>query len=76
NPDGRIASAGWRYETLSDQLDTFFRQIDADVVELPHAKRGLGSSSLEVTSLLRRDQIDVINEAFAEEFETFGYPAV
>ena len=73
---GRIGSAGWRYETLSRQLESFVRRKDAGPVELPHAKRGLDSSRLDIRTILRRDQIEFINAAFAEEFEAFGYPTV
>jgi hypothetical protein len=46
----------------------------ADSIGLPHAKRGLMANSIDPPSVFRRDQLDVINALFAEEFERFGYP--
>jgi hypothetical protein len=70
---GKITSQGWRYETLAGQLEAFARSLGANIPGLVHAKRGLDTSRLPIGKTLRRDQIDFVNEMFADEFEAFGY---
>jgi hypothetical protein len=71
---GRIPTSGWRYDRLSDDLEAFFDTIGIAGPPLVHAKRGGGSSAHHPASTLRRDQLDFINRAFADEFAAFGYP--
>jgi hypothetical protein len=74
-PDGRIAAQPMRYGDLQGDFDRFVRGLGlATVPSLPHAKKGLMSDSLNPRNILRPDQIARINTAFADEFDTFGYP--
>jgi hypothetical protein len=73
HPDGRILSAGWRFESLQQSLDRFILEKTGRPVELVHAKAGFGSESVDVRTSLTPSQIDHINRLFADEFETFGY---
>ena len=63
-----------RYETLERDLQAFAASLSVTLGPLPHAKRGLMSDTLDPLTLLRHDQIDLINTLYAEEFEAFGYP--
>jgi len=64
-----------RYEHLQDDFDAFTAALGVcRRVALPHAKKGLMSNRLNAAQILRRDQLDAINEMFSEEFEVFGYP--
>ena len=71
--DGRIGSPGWRFETVDDSLKAFARACGATPLPLPHAKEGFASERIDAASALTPEQLDYINEAFAEEFELFGY---
>jgi hypothetical protein len=65
------------YETLQADFDAFLHECGvAHPVALPFAKRGLMSQGLDPRRILRRDQIDLINTTFADEFEAGGYRAV
>ncbi|HVY57068.1 MAG TPA: hypothetical protein VHA77_04390 [Xanthobacteraceae bacterium] len=64
----------FRHETLQADFDAFLRECGiARRVELPFAKRGLMSQSLDPRQILRRDQLNLINATFADEFEAGGY---
>jgi hypothetical protein len=73
---GRISASGWRYERLSDDLQVLFDALGVAGPPLVHAKRGAGSNAHHPAAILRRDQLDFINLAFADEFEAFGYPLI
>lgn len=62
-----------RYEHLESDLAEFARTLGVPTPPLPHAKRGPLSNSIDPASLFRRDQIDWINDYFAEEIAAFGY---
>jgi hypothetical protein len=74
DPDGSLRTCGWRFETLAEDLSGFMRECRENSQLLPHAKRGFGSESMDVGSALRPSQLAYIDAAFADEFETFGYP--
>ncbi len=71
---GRVVGVPWKAETLAEDLDAFFRSRGQQSVSLVHAKRGFGSESVDPATALRPDQIALINQLFAEEFETFSWP--
>ena len=58
-----------RYQTLEHDVAA----LGLGPLVLPHAKRGLMSDTLDPRAHFRRDQLDRINEHYAEEFEAFGY---
>jgi hypothetical protein len=71
---GALRSAGWRIEHLAQSIEGFFTEIGERDIRLGRAKAGLRSDRLKFASVLAPEQIAFIDEAFAEEFETFGYP--
>ena len=70
----RVAAHVLRYVELPGALHHFLGELGAPAPLLPHVKRGLMADTLDARTLLRPDQIVKINELFAEEFQTFGYP--
>jgi hypothetical protein len=75
--DGSVAVRAMRYENLERDLSAFFRSLGvAETPKLPHAKEGLLSDRLDPRELFSAEQRQMINEAFSEEFEIFGYPRV
>jgi hypothetical protein len=72
--DGRIDAHVLRYERLQADFDAFVRSLGVpSPPELPHAKRGLMSDALDPRQVLRRDQLDAMNDIYSDEFEFFGY---
>jgi hypothetical protein len=75
NAEGRIDAHVLRYESLHSDFEAFVRQLGANnVPSLPHAKRGLMSNAIDPRTVLRRDQLDAMNDIYADEFTFFGYP--
>jgi hypothetical protein len=75
--DGRIAVRAMRYENLEADLREFFRSLGvAEPPILPHAKEGLLSDRLDPREFFSGEQRRMINDAFGEEFDVFGYPRV
>lgn len=62
-----------RYEHLQHDLAAFADTLGVPTPPLPHAKRGPLSNTIDPARLFRRDQIDWINDYFAEEIAAFGY---
>jgi hypothetical protein len=73
--DGRIDALVMRYEMLQSEFDSFVLALGVvPTPELPHAKRGMMSNGIDPRTVLRRDQLDAINKAYADEFDFFRYP--
>ncbi|MEI9994729.1 MAG: hypothetical protein WDM91_09060 [Rhizomicrobium sp.] len=76
-PDGRLATQPLRYAALREEFTAFVRSLGVDdPPSLPHAKKGPMSDTLDPRDVLRLDQIARINEAFAGEFDAFGYDRI
>jgi hypothetical protein len=72
--DGLISARIMRYECLEDDFRHFMASLGIEYrSELPHAKEGLLSNSLDPREFFDNGEIALINEVFHEEFETFGY---
>lgn len=71
---GTLRSNGWRFETVAEAVAEFVHDCREAPVPMTHAKRGLGSEKLDLAELLSAEQVERIDNAFADEFEIFGYP--
>jgi hypothetical protein len=76
NADGRVTAKPWKTESLASDMARFFKSGGVEPVELVTAKRGANADSIDPAAALRPDQIALINELFAEEFELFGWPMI
>ena len=67
-----------RQENLSSCLTQLFRQLDLGegIQDWPHAKRGTSSDQLPPAEIFTRQQLDLINQDFADEFRIFGYEKI
>ena len=74
DPSGRIRSEPWKLPELQERLRDLFHELNETPVDLVHAKEGFGSDSLGPSTILRPEQIKYIDETFADEFESFGWP--
>jgi hypothetical protein len=75
--DGRITVKPWKSQSLASDMGRFFESRGlGPVPDVVTAKRGVNSDSLDAAKTLRPDQISAINQVFAEEFETFGWPMI
>jgi hypothetical protein len=72
--DGSVRTRVLRYESLEQDFAQLLTEYGiSPVPNLPHAKQGANSNSIEPLDFFTRDQLNTINEIFAEEFDTFGY---
>ena len=72
--DGRVRIRVLRYESLVQEFAQLMTEYGiSPVPHLPHAKQGANSNTFEPLEFFTRDQLDTINQIYAEEFETFGY---
>ena len=71
---GIVRTVPWKAQTLAEDVERFFTSRGLLPVALVHAKRGFDSDKVDPVSVLRPDQIRLINELFAEEFTAFGWP--
>lgn len=70
---GNIPSSLMRYERLDEDWIALGKRIGKNLPQLPHAKRGLMSSTIDPRELICREDIDRINDMFANEFLAFHY---
>lgn len=74
---GHLAVQPMRYDTLAADFAAFVRGLgETQIPPLPHAKKGLLSDTLNPREILRPDQIARLNDAFAAEFDAFGYERI
>lgn len=65
------------YENLEQEFAALMAEFRiSPAPKLPHAKPGVNANSFDPREVLRRDQLDDINELFADEFERFGYECI
>lgn len=72
--DGSISIQVMRFE----RLDRDFQQLASNLglkccPRLPHSKKGVLANNFDPRDLLDKGQINLINNIFSEEFETFQY---
>ena len=71
---GRMPVRVLRFESLATDFEQLMTEYGiTPVPPLPHAKKGIGSNSIDPHSIFTREQLDKINEMFKAEFEAFGY---
>ena len=72
--DGLISARVMRFEQLTADFRGFIQSLGIDYrAAFPHAKRGILANELDPRDLLDKRQINLINEIFQEEFDTFNY---
>jgi hypothetical protein len=63
-----------RHETLAVDFASLMTEFNiVPIPELPHVKKGAESNNLDPRTLFTREQLDHINDSYADEFEAFGY---
>lgn len=73
-PDRTVCTRVLRHETLPEEFARLMGEYGiSPVPELPHAKQGINSNTVDPRLVFTREHLDKINEVYAEEFETFGY---
>ena len=71
---GRMPVRVLRFESLASDFKQLMTEYGiTSVPSLPHAKKGIGSNSIDPHSIFTREQLDKINKMFKDEFEAFGY---
>ncbi|HEX3663655.1 MAG TPA: hypothetical protein VHU23_00250 [Rhizomicrobium sp.] len=76
-PAGDLPIRVLRHEALPTDFAALLTEYGISTVpELPHAKKGVESNRLDPRALFTRAQLDLINEAYADEFEVFGYERI
>lgn len=74
--DGRIRAMPWRTQELGRKIDDFLASRGLPPVSLVNAKVGLQSERVDPEAIFEPRQVAIINERFAEEFATFGWPMI
>jgi len=76
-PDGLITGHVMRFEHLAHDFRQFTQSLGLDGRwPLPHAKKGIFANQLDPRELLDKQQLNLINEIFQEEFDTFDYQSL
>jgi hypothetical protein len=74
---GRLVASQMRYDNIVGDFTEFLQRLGvASTPAIPHAKKGLMFDTVDPGDYFTRDQLDAINEKFAEEFQTFGYAQI
>ncbi len=71
---GGVMARVLRQENLAVEFAALMAEYEiSSVPELPYVKKGIGSNSLDPRAVFTREQLDRINDVYAEEFDSFGY---
>lgn len=75
NNENKIDIHVLRHEKLNEELSALLasRGIHKETIKLPHLKKGLGDTKIDVKEFFQKKQILMVNDIFKEEFDTFGY---
>jgi hypothetical protein len=74
DPDGRISLRVLRFECLAKEFSDLMSSYGiTPPPDLPHAKQGVNSNSIDPHSVFAREALDRINDIFEDDFEAFGY---
>ena len=66
-----------RYESLNDDYKKLLERLGkTNAPELPHLKKTSTTKKIDAQELFTRQDIDVINRCFEEEFETYNYKTI
>ena len=66
-----------RYENLNADYKRLLEQLgQADAPELPYLKKTSTTQKLAAQDLFTRQELDIINTCFKEEFDTFKYDSI
>lgn len=67
-----------RQEHLAADFGNLLRHLDivSDIEHLPHAKQGSFGKGYSVGEMYTRTQLDIINDAFSDEFLAHGYAMI
>lgn len=67
-----------RQERLESDLTKLFLRLGIGDVpkRWPHAKKGMADEHLDPLVMFTRDQLDVVNDEFSDEFRIFGYEKI
>ena len=66
-----------RYESLNDDYQKLLEKLGkTNAPELPHLKKTSTTKKLAAQDLFTREEIDVINRCFEEEFKTYNYETI
>jgi len=72
--NGSFSAHVMRYENLDADFREFVSSLGIeDCPRLPHTKKGILANDLDPRDFFDKRQINLINEIFREEFETFQY---
>jgi hypothetical protein len=72
--DGKVSLKVLRQEALAEEFGNLMKEYGvSEIPALPHAKQGINSGTIDPHKVFSREQLDSINEEYAEEFETFSY---
>lgn len=72
---GRMQAELLRFEHLAPDLDALLEGLGVtERPPLPHLKRGRADDRVALSAFFNVSQLGAINQAFADEFESFGYP--
>ena len=75
--DGLITAHVIRFEHLAQDFRQFTQSLGIENPRpLPHAKKGILANQLDPRELLDKQQLNLINEIFQEEFDTFNYESL
>ena len=65
------------YENINEDVERLMSRLGVVAYpKLQHLKKGMLSNNLDLHDVFSSEQFRILNEAFHEEFECFGYEMV
>jgi hypothetical protein len=73
---GAVRAVPWKTDTLADDVEGFVKSLGFKPIQVVHAKRGFDSDKVDLTAMLKPEQIEAINRIFEAEFAIFDWPMI
>ena len=74
NKDGFLMTSILRYENLNEEVNGLMLKLGiSEYPKMQHFKKGMLSNNMDLHDIFSSEQLRIINDAFHDEFELFGY---
>lgn len=75
--DGHVKTHILRFENLHEDMEELMMKLHVKAYpKLPHLKKGISSNNIELTDIFSMEQLKIINNAFSQEFDVYGYKMI
>lgn len=75
--EGNVKTNFLKYERLHEDIERLMTRLHVKTYpNLPHLKKGIPASNIDLYDIFSKEQLKTINDIFHQEFELYGYEMI